>query len=354
MSIYDIAYETSDIHMYLYRVFPMVDRELKYYADLAGKIPDRALSKLASDSISLKRFHCLGGSIYSLYPMADMEMMVDFIAAYQTISDYLDNLCDRAGIQEEAAFKGLHLAMNDALIPGDIYSDYYKYYPYKNDGGYLKELIKECKETISRLPSYDVIKDKLVFLSGLYSDLQVYKHLSLNIREEKMRAWYGRYIVNYPQITGWEFAASSGSTLGIFVLVAAAFKKNLTADEADRILNAYFPSICGLHILLDYYIDYYEDIDNNDLNFVGYYENMAGAAERINYFYRNSINNAKTLEYPFFHRMVADGLIALYFSDPKADSGDLPFWTQNILSSVSMYARVLYNICKHLREKKTI
>jgi len=138
--ISDIAYETLDIYKFICRVFPMVDDELKHYINLAKNMPDSTLSKLALDSISLKKFHCQGGCIYSLYPNADTKSMVHFIVAYQTISDYLDNLCDRAGIREEAAFKNLHLAMRDALIPGDVYSDYYKFYPYKDDGGYLTNL----------------------------------------------------------------------------------------------------------------------------------------------------------------------------------------------------------------------
>ena len=102
--------------------------------------------------------------------------MIHFIVAYQTISDYLDNLCDRADVRDKPAFRCLHLALSDAATPDEVYNDYYKYYPYKDDGGYLKTLVKECKGVINYLPTYDLIRDKLNFLIGLYCDLQVYKH----------------------------------------------------------------------------------------------------------------------------------------------------------------------------------
>ena len=46
-----------------------------------------------------KEFHCLGGSVYA--PRTGGQRKDDglrLIVAFQTISDYLDNLCDRTGV----------------------------------------------------------------------------------------------------------------------------------------------------------------------------------------------------------------------------------------------------------------
>ncbi|MDI6601991.1 MAG: tetraprenyl-beta-curcumene synthase family protein [Thermoanaerobacteraceae bacterium] len=347
----NIIYESIKIYKFIFRIFPMVDDELKFYINIAENMPDEVLSKQALNSIYTKKFHCQGGSIYSLYPGTDMAKMVHFIVAYQTISDYLDNLCDRAGVYDEMAFKNLHLAMRDALLPDDSYNDYYKYYPYKSDDKYLIRLVNECKKVISCLPSYDVIRDKIIYFSELYSDLQVYKHLSPDIRERKMKEWFSQYTVNYPGISGWEFAAASGSTLGVFVLVAAAFKDELTKREAEKIFNAYLPWICGLHILLDYYVDLFDDIKSHDLNFISYYRDVKESEERLKYFYANSVNYAKTLKYFYFHQMVIDGLLALYLSDPKADIDRHAESTEDIMKFTGRYARDLYHLCKTLRKK---
>ena len=40
---------------------------------------------------------------------------IRFIVAYQTISDYLDNLCDRSTSLDPKDFSALHEAMKDAL-----------------------------------------------------------------------------------------------------------------------------------------------------------------------------------------------------------------------------------------------
>jgi len=43
---------------------------------------------------------------------------IRFIVAYQTISDYLDNLCDRSTSSDPADFRALHESMLHALTPG--------------------------------------------------------------------------------------------------------------------------------------------------------------------------------------------------------------------------------------------
>ena len=136
----------------------------------------------------------------------------------QTISDYLDNLCDRAGITDEQAFRQLHQAMTDALDPEAIPQDYYAYYPFKDDGGYLTKLVTTCQQEIRKLPSYELVKPDLLKFARLYSDLQTYKHVDLSIREQKMTDWLDQYRTSYPQISKWEFAAATGSTLGMFML----------------------------------------------------------------------------------------------------------------------------------------
>ena len=108
----------------------------------------RQLLQQASASLSRKRFHAQGGSFYALYNFNPRyyKKLVSLIVALQTISDYLDNLCDRGGIYNEAAFRCLHRAMTAALTRGPIKGlDYYRFYPVKNDGGYLEALVAECR-----------------------------------------------------------------------------------------------------------------------------------------------------------------------------------------------------------------
>ena len=137
---------------------------------------------------------------------------VRLVVALQTISDYLDNLCDRAGVADETAFRQLHLAMTDALDPGRPVSDYYATYPFRDDGGYLKSLVTVCRQEVKKLPAYPLVKTELLRQAALYSELQTYKHLDPKVREEKMLSWINGHLPGYPGIMPWEFAAATGST----------------------------------------------------------------------------------------------------------------------------------------------
>lgn len=345
-----VFYKVNLIRKFVCDVFPIVDEKLEVYLEMAKNIPNNELSRQAVSSIKTKKFHCQGGGIYALYPGVCKHDMISFIVSYQTISDYLDNLCDRADVVSEKAFRQLHFAMTDALDPADDMKDYYKYYPYKDDGGYLAFLVKKCKKIIRELPSYEPIKDRALFLAKLYSDLQVYKHLALNVREEKMKKWFEKYLGFFPEISGWEFSAATGSTLCIFLLIAAAMDRNLKKKEVDKIFNAYFPWICGLHILLDYYIDLYEDKVEGDLNFVSFYNDIGECENRIKVFLKKAKQSAMTLKHPLFHKTIVEGLMALYLSDPKAVLGKHKVITGNFLKESGCFTKILHFICLHLRK----
>ena len=55
------------------------------------------------------------GQLWRLLANEDYKEAIQFIVAYQTISDYLDNLCDRSTSLDPADFAALHEAMTDAL-----------------------------------------------------------------------------------------------------------------------------------------------------------------------------------------------------------------------------------------------
>jgi tetraprenyl-beta-curcumene synthase len=337
---------------FIMNIFPEVDKQLKSWTFLGRTLDDAMLGEQALSSIKSKKFHAQGGSIYALYPNVDPKGAVKFIVSLQTISDYLDNLCDRAGIQDEPSFRQLHLSMLDAVDTGRKMSDYYKYYPYKSDNGYLNKLVEECRSQITKLPSYYLVQDIIKKYVHLYSDLQTYKHLAENIREEQLKTWASYYTRQYPGISCWEFSAAAGSTLGMFMLFAAASDPGLTITEVKNIDYAYFPWICSLHILLDYYIDAQEDFQMGDLNFTYYYKNLKHCEERLSYFLQKSIEHCAPLRHPEFHLTIVRGLLAMYLSDPKASWGLNKLASQNLLLHGGKEIKLYYNMCRLLRAVK--
>ncbi|MBC2725052.1 tetraprenyl-beta-curcumene synthase family protein [Desulfosporosinus sp.] len=337
------------IYLYISKVFPLVKQELDGWKEKARQAPDARLCHQALESIRWKAFHCQGGSIYALYPGINREEAIRFITAYQTMSDYLDNLVDSLEVQDEKAFSQLHLAMQEALNPEAVPSDYYLYYPYREDGGYLEKLVKTCQDSLAKLPSYKTVQEEAIKLAELYSHLQTYKHLSLEQRESKMLDWIAPYISDDSEITEWEFAAATGSTLGIFCLYAVAYDSKLTIDQVKMIKKTYFPWICGLHILLDYFIDLREDRETNQLNFVAYYNHPEKIYQRLNLFLENSLQQAELLPYPQFHKVVVRGLLAMYLSDEKSMDVNIQSIVKNLLKNSGLGVTLLYRLCRQLR-----
>jgi len=339
------------MHNFIGNVFPHVSKELNGWLDYAQLSPCPVIKEQALASITHKKFHCQGGSIYSLYPGVNTAESITFVVAFQTISDYLDNLCDRAGVADEQAFRQLHQAMLDAIDPEAPLQNYYAFYPVHDDGGYLAKLVTTCQQQLRTLPAYQVVKPHLVEFVNLYSDLQTYKHLDPSIREHKMRDWMHQYMSRYPQITDWEFAAATGSTLGVFMLYVAANDKNLTVSTASKIFTAYFPWINGLHILLDYFIDASEDQANGDLNFVAYYGDEKEILSRLTCFTQQALQQAQTLPEPDFHKTVIQGLLAMYLSDPKTNFPKEQTIKKALLKTAGSYTTFMYLLCKLLRRK---
>lgn len=299
------------------KIFPEVSRELTYWKKRAQDIPNKELRDQATASIDTKKFHCQGGSVYSLLADDKWKDAIRFIVAYQTISDYLDNLCDRSTSLDPTDFRMLHQAMEDALSPEQETQNYYCHRVDQDDGSYLADLVNVCQDSLSQLSDYSIIREQLLKLEQLYSDLQVYKHVEESERRPRLQAWFEHHQAAFPDLTWYEFSAASGSTLGIFCLVSYTMAGKMTKTLAEQLFAGYFPFMQGLHILLDYYIDQEEDLVEGDLNFCSYYQNRKQMEERLLYFVERTSEHVKLLPDRSFHEMVHNGLVALYLADPK-------------------------------------
>lgn len=306
--------------MRVYRdVIPQVHQELAVWKQKAASIPDEELRTQALASIREKTFHCEGGGILSLLAGPNQLRLIRFITAYQTISDYLDNLCDRSDSMDPEDFRSLHQAMLDVFDPAGGMGDYYAFRKHEGDRGYLKDLVTVCREELVGLTNYAVIEPEVKELAKRYTELQVHKHVTPEERVPRLTDWFLRQSGDLTDKVEWyEYAASTGSTLGIFTLVAyASSDDHLTEEDARTLYNGYFPWLQGLHILMDYFIDQEEDRVEGDLNFCTYYEDDQAMLDGIGRFYRMAKDAIRELPDRRFHRMITSGLIAIYLSDPK-------------------------------------
>ncbi|MCP3033366.1 tetraprenyl-beta-curcumene synthase family protein [Halobacillus sp. A1] len=299
------------------QVFPEVHKELNYWKKEAHSIPNEELRNQATASIEAKTFHCEGGGIYSLLAKENWKQAVRFIVAYQTISDYLDNLCDRSTSMDPKDFRRLHEAMTDALTPSNSTRNYYEFREDKDDGGYLESLVKTCQTVLRHSHHYNIAHTHIKKLGCLYNDLQVHKHVREDERVPRLKQWFEDHRSGCPQLEWYEFSASTGSTLGIFCLVSYTLGGRMTEKLAEDIERSYFPYMQGLHILLDYYIDQDEDAREGDLNFCSYYEDGERMKDRFIYFVNQTHQSIKELPHRHFHEMIHEGLVGMYLADQK-------------------------------------
>jgi tetraprenyl-beta-curcumene synthase len=302
----------------IYRhVLPEVHKQLSYWKGRAEEIPNPELRRQALESIRTKTFHCEGGGIYSLLANERLKEAVSFIVAYQTISDYLDNLCDRSTSLDPEDFRALHDSMHHALTPGQALTNYYRFREDTDDGGYLEELVQTCQRFLEGISQLDIIQPALWELEGYYSDLQVHKHVKQDERVPRLQEWFQSHQTRLPKMTWYEFSACSGSTLGIFCIVSYALANHKMETLVHQLKDGYFPWVQGLHILLDYFVDQDEDKEGGDLNFCFYYENEETMIQRIHHFIEQSDQSIARLPDTNFHRMINRGLLGIYLADRK-------------------------------------
>ncbi|MGM8216538.1 tetraprenyl-beta-curcumene synthase family protein [Bacillaceae bacterium W0354] len=321
-------------------IFPQVHDELKTVKQLAQTIPNDELRTQALASIETKTFHCEGGSVYASLAGDSWKDAIHFIVAYQTISDYLDNLCDRSQSLDPEDFRLLHRSMTNALSPQPTQPiNYYEKRADQEDHGYLQSLVEQCQRVIKKIDNYELIYPYVKRLSDLYIDLQVHKHVAVSERVPRLTSWFEEE--NEHQGLSWyEFSAASGSTLGIFCLVSYALQGQYYGNE---VMKTYFPFVQGLHILLDYFIDQKEDEREGDLNFCHYYENDDEMMERLQFFVTQSLSYTSEMPDASFHKLIQSGLVGLYLSDSKTNSlNNGKKLRQRLLKHAGMNAKIIY------------
>ncbi len=299
------------------KIFPQVNKELAYWKKRAQAIPNQELRTQALASIQAKKFHCQGGSVYSILARHNWKEAIQFIVAYQTISDYLDNLCDRSTSLDPQDFRQLHQSMEDALSPENMMKNYYRYREDQADGDYLQDLVQTCQKVLRSIYNFEDIHPYVLQLEALYSDLQVHKHVCHEERIPRLETWFQHYQKQWPMLSWYEFSACTGSTLGIFCMVSYGLNNQMSKSLAKNIFDSYFPYLQGLHIMLDYFIDQQEDEEEGDLNFCHYYKDEQELEQRLVYFVEQTNQQVKKLPDQAFHEMIQHGLVGLYLADPK-------------------------------------
>ncbi len=334
--------------MNFYRFYqPKTKACLIFYEKQATQITDPKLKKEALASLKQKAFHCYGASFYaSLVPQSKQSDYLCFMTAYQSICDYLDNLVDQTPIINETNFRRLHQSLLDVFKLTPPNQHYYQYQTQQLDSGYLNLLVRICQRCLRTIDNYKRYQPYFSRLARLYVDLQVYKHLKVSEREERLKQLKVENEKLAEGLTWFEFGAACGSTLGIFTMVAYAMNQEKYQVTPDRIFQSMFPGVQQLHIMLDYVIDLPEDLADGELNFFSYYKNDDEGIDQILELYRRVQREVEHLPEKVFHQTINDGLFALYLAEGLRKNPMLRTFEKKIMKNLGLRARFLLHHTK--------
>ena len=140
---------------------------------------------------------------------------------------------------------------------------------------------------------------------------------SLNLTEAQgsyhaLARWAQQQTPRESGLRWWETAASAGSSLGIFALMASAARSTTDTHEAAAIEHAYFPWIGSLHSLLDSLIDQPEDAATKQHNLTQHYRSPSETAARLRLLADTSARHARTLPRGLQHTVILAGMASHY------------------------------------------
>ncbi len=305
--------------VYWLQVFPGVGREIRAWRCRARTIPDADLRYVALKVSRTKRGNLEGAAAFAAFASRRYRTaVIQAQVALQAIYDYVDTLAERPNPDPVNNSSQLHQAMLNAIEPAATHLDYYARHSSHEDGRYLVALVETSQAALVTLPSWLSIA---AATSRFARRIICYQTFNVPIAPDggdPLKAWAAKETPARFDLRWWETAASAGSSLGIFVLLATAANPGITPLEIQGIEEAYFPWIGALHSLLDHLIDIDEDTDDGQQNFMTQYTSPREAAIRLRMLTRESIRHIGLLPNATPHKLVLSGMVSFYLSAREA------------------------------------
>jgi tetraprenyl-beta-curcumene synthase len=304
---------------YWLSVFPHVNREIRQWRDRAGTIPDQALRQTALAVQETKRGNIDGAAAFAAFTWhAHRPAVIRAQVAFQAIYDYVDTLAEEPHNDPILNGRQLHQALLIALDPSAAHLDYYEHHPHREDAGYLEGIVDACRVALSTLPSYTAV---VVSARRLAERIVAYQSLNLTKAQgdsDALAHWASQETPPHTALRWWETAASAGSSLGIFALIAMAARHVVHPWDARAVEDAYFPWIGSLHSLLDSLVDMPEDEAAGQHNLVEHYASPQETATRMHMLAVESIRRTRSLPRSTQHTVILAGMTSFYLTAHEA------------------------------------
>jgi tetraprenyl-beta-curcumene synthase len=316
-------------------VFPCVRREAAHWHRRAEEIPNPLLRRAALANLRAERLNLDGAAAFAAFvPDAHRPAVIRAQVAFQVAYDYVDTLAEAPCGDPIRNGDQLHKVLGAALDPGGPRIDYYAHHPQKDDAGYLQEIVETCHAVLRELPSY-----ASVAASVRRAAVRMASYQSLNLSESQgdhvaLARWAGAQTPFSTGLRWWETAASAGSSLGVYVLIAAAARRFVRAEEAVAIEEAYFPWIGSLHLLLDSLVDRQQDVASGQRSLLDYYASPEEVANRLGLLAAESMRRIRALPGGRQHVLLLAGMASHYLSMPEASYPEARPTARSVLAAI--------------------
>lgn len=312
-------------------------------------IPDAPIRSDALNALAHKRGHSDGAALFTIVPDERSGKLLSLLVAYEIMCDFLDSASERGATAGVVNGRQLHLALVDAFDPRRRLSDYYRYHPWHDDGGYLRALVQACRLGCASLPSYRRVQPLVVREAERADVLAVNHDLDGLSRDLGLHRWAARERDGPDEVAWFEATGAASATLTTHVLLALAVDPNCRDEVVQRAYRAYSPWINLATTMLDSYVDQLEDRTNGDHSYVGHYPNSDMAVKRIGQILRRSLQEALALPNGERHAVIVACMAALYLSKDSARSGELRDGTASLVEAGGSLTRLLVPVLRAWR-----
>ncbi len=287
-----------------------------------------------------KRDNVEGSSLFSILPKRRNERLLRLLVAYQVMWDFLDSASEREAHDSQANGRQLHRALVEALDPRAPISDYYRFHPSRDDGGYLLALVGTCRSMCAELPSYRQVRS--LMLAGVAGcAIQSLNHEPESGRRGvALKDWAEGECDGTPALAWFELAAATGAFMP-HVLLALAAEPACEQRDLLQVHAVYFPWVSLAISMLDSYVDRTVDAVSEDHSYLSYYASETEALARLAEIIRRIAVQARSLPNGRRHAVLIDGIVAMYLSTAAVNRPEVRARTRMLARAGGPLTRVL-------------
>jgi tetraprenyl-beta-curcumene synthase len=325
--------------VYWFAVFPQVVREIEHRQRRARTIPEADLRDIALRVLRTKRSNLEGAAAFATFaPRRHRAPVIRTQVGLQSIYDYVDTVSEQPNRNPVGNSHHLHQALHRALEPTIPHPDYYACQTARQDGRYLAVLVEASRAALANLPSRLGVAEA----ANRFAERIVY-YQTFNVHTtddgDRLKAWAKHQTPADLDVRWWETAASAGSSLGLFALVAFAAEPCTASSDIEAIECAYFPWIGALHSLLDNLVDMQEDARDGQRNYVAQYACPQEAAERMRMLAREAVEHVALISNAVPHKLILAGMVSSYLSAREAYLPNVRLATHYVIDAAGAFTR---------------